>query len=241
MVSRVGGKPFIPKVLSAKSLCSHPSYYSFLASHPEAAGGGFTHWAGHVKGESIPFKAPSITNTRGEELNLMDPHVWQKYKLGALSQSASTAEDHSRLAHHLSHVCSAVERFRLRTAPRADRVYPPLRVVAAKTIPTLIGLVVDDDGNLRPGDDPNGFAPGDGRVPWRGAYPGGGVPCVMFEGEGSHSTIVADLTAISAALLQNFRERQAREDSVVHIKFPYKEPVQRPVPPKSDASTCVLL
>merc|ERR1711972_290932 len=93
---------FLPKILPAATLSSHSSYYSFLASHPEAAVGGCTPWINETDSDGTSvFWNPSITDSQGNELNLMDPSVWAQHKLGALWHSTAES-DYDAVKQHIS-------------------------------------------------------------------------------------------------------------------------------------------
>merc|ERR1719468_592648 len=94
---------------------------------------------------------------------------------------------------------------RLRVAARAEVAYPPLRAVESRSLPTLCRLMIDENGHVQPSQD--AYHPGDGRVPWGGSRPGGGVKCPVLESNKSHAEVPVELHVVSLALLQVIDER----------------------------------
>lgn len=229
--NQFGQDKLLPNILAGGVTSSFPSFHTLMS-------GDATPWASEVDddGKHV-FWYPSFKNDRGEELDLMDPEVLETYKIGDLWQTAASASDSDldKLRRHFSHMCAASKRLRERTSPRAGTMYPPMCAVASRSKDTLCQLVMVE-GTLQPPAS-GGFAPGDGRVPWGAARPGGGLPCQMFESACTHQNVPCDLAPVSAAILHAFREREARGHcSLPSSKLPFMEAL-----PEADHHHCSCL
>jgi len=236
------GEAFLPKVIPVGAYCSFPSYYCPLAHHPEAATGGATPWAeARDEDGTGVFWNPSLRDGQGNDLNLMDPAVWEEHSIGGLWQDLAVGSmglNEERLREHQRHVCSSATRLQGRAAPRSGVNYPPLRAVASRSHSTPCRYRLSATGALTV--EEGGWEPGDGRVPWGAARPGRDVPCPMLASAHGHERLPCDLHAVSAALLQAFREREARNDlrPSASGRLPFQEEVS---PVKSSELKCAIL
>ena len=71
--------------------------------------GGASPWAAELDDDgSSVFWQPDVTDENGCSLDLMDPAVWERHKLGKLWQSATTEAACEAVREHYANMCSQV-------------------------------------------------------------------------------------------------------------------------------------
>ena len=71
--------------------------------------GGASPWAAELDDDgSSVFWQPDVTDENGCSLDLMDPAVWERHKLGKLWQNATTEAACEAVREHYTNMCSQV-------------------------------------------------------------------------------------------------------------------------------------
>lgn len=184
---------FFPGILNSSALCTHPSYYSFLLQGQAAAP-----WASHPD-----FWNPKCTLADGTDVDLGDVQTWITHRLGVFR----TKGDEEAKKIHMINVLACAKRMRERAAPKPRQHYPPLRAVVARHKSVVRQVEVEGEGELRE----VATTPGDGRVPWYAARPGGDVECPVIETTFDHSAIPNDIVHVQQAIMEVLGEGKGPE------------------------------
>eukprot|EP00542_Grammatophora_oceanica_P020515 CAMPEP_0194040604 /NCGR_PEP_ID=MMETSP0009_2-20130614/12571_1 /TAXON_ID=210454 /ORGANISM="Grammatophora oceanica, Strain CCMP 410" /LENGTH=438 /DNA_ID=CAMNT_0038683789 /DNA_START=163 /DNA_END=1476 /DNA_ORIENTATION=+ len=121
---------------------------------------------------------PPVSYGHPVEIDFYDPQEWEKHQLGVFSDSNIEESIKDSYRNHLQVQLKSARAWRTRyleNPPRSTRMkFPPLRVAASDTVPTINQVLRRWRGNRFEYDYSSGRSvPGDGRINFCGAFPPG--------------------------------------------------------------------